>query len=176
MMEVGAGPSRPPRPPRPSALPPLDIQEPDLIPSRPRPVSSTSKPKPNTAVDPILRNALRYTISAREYETLHKYVLSKSRLLKKRMPSVNAVEDYMVGTTAADTRRSSVSRRDNSDLGEARGKGKGKAKDVAKSPSKKGADTFNARAIRHALRVFIATGLGMKAYEVASARLKGGKE
>lgn len=28
--------------------------------------------------DPILRNALRYTLSAKEYETLHQYLISRS--------------------------------------------------------------------------------------------------
>ncbi|EMR69023.1 hypothetical protein MGN70_000239 [Eutypa lata] len=155
-MASEAGPSRLP------ILSPLEIPEPNVV-SRPR---AGSKSKPKTAVDPVLRNALRYTISAREYEKLHKYVLSKSRVLKKRMPTVNAVETYMEGTSS---RRGSVVRRDT-------GKGKGKEKDVAQDSNKKGGDTFNARTIRHALRVFIATGLGMKAYEVAMARLKGGKD
>ena len=43
-----------------------------------------------SAVDPILRNALRYTISAREYSLLHKYVISRSRALKKRAPTVDS--------------------------------------------------------------------------------------
>ncbi|RYP70599.1 hypothetical protein DL769_004921 [Monosporascus sp. CRB-8-3] len=145
------------------AFSPLEIPKSDVA-SRPR---AGSKSKPKTPADPILRNALRYTISAREYEKLHKYVLSRSRLLKKRMPSVNAVENYMEGTSS---RRTSISRRDT-------GKGKGGEDDIVKEDSSRmGGDTYNARAIRHALRVFIATGLGMKAYEVAIARLKGGKE
>lgn len=155
-MASEAGPSRLP------VLSPLDIPGPGVV-SRPR---AGSKSKPKAAVDPILRNALRYTISAREYEKLHKYVLSKSRVLKKRMPTVNAVETYMEG---ASSRRGSITRRDVP-------KGKGKEKDVPEEPNRKGGDTFNARAIRHALRVFIATGLGMQAYEVAMARLKGSKE
>ena len=42
--------------------------------------------------DPILRNALRYTISAKEYETLHRYILSRSKVLKRNTPSVSRVE------------------------------------------------------------------------------------
>lgn len=42
--------------------------------------------------DPILRNALRYTISAKEYKTLHKYIISRSRVLKKNAPTVPQVE------------------------------------------------------------------------------------
>lgn len=79
---------------------------------------------------------------------------------------MNAVEKYMEGAGA---RRGSISWHDT-------GKGKNKEDEVVQDASSKGGDTFNARAIRHALRVFIGTGLGMKAYEVAMARLKGGKE
>ena len=115
-----------------------------------------------------MRNALRYTISAREYESLHKYVLSRSRLLRKRAPTVSAVEKYMNGPGEDGTR----------------GKGKGSKAAVASasssssapSPSTGGADTYNARAIRHALRLFVATGLGMKLYNTIMARLKGQKE
>ena len=36
-------------------------------------------------VDPVLRNALRYTISAKEYETLHAYLILRSpRVVRKR--------------------------------------------------------------------------------------------
>ena len=36
--------------------------------------------------DPITRNALRYTISAREYELLHQYLISRAPALDKRSP------------------------------------------------------------------------------------------
>lgn len=152
-MASEAGPSRLP------TLTPLDIpKQPDAV-SRPR---AKSKVKPRSTVDPVLRNALRYTISAREYETLHKYVLSRSRLLKKRMPSVNTVEKYMEGGS---TRRGSFADRDGD-----RTKGKGKATGGGRG------DTYNARAIRDSLRVFIATGIGMKAFETVLTRLKAQKE
>lgn len=110
--------------------------------------------------DPVLRNALRYTISAREYESLHKYVLSRSRLLKRKVPAVYTVERFLDEGNKED------------------GKGKGKARESSSSSggSGGGGDTYNARAIRHALRVFIATGLGMKAYNVIMGRIKGQKE
>lgn len=44
------------------------------------------------ANDPVLRNALRYTISAKEYETLHKYIISRSKVLKRNAPTVARVE------------------------------------------------------------------------------------
>ncbi|KAI2617952.1 hypothetical protein GGS26DRAFT_575543 [Hypomontagnella submonticulosa] len=153
-MASEAGPSRLP------TLAPLEIPNQSDAVSRPR---ANSKSKPRSVVDPVLRNALRYTISAREYETLHKYVLSRSRLLKKRMPSVNTVERYMDGGS---NRRSSITDRDTG-----RGDGKGKEK----ATHNRG-DTYNARAIRDSLRVFIATGLGMRAYETVMARLKAQKE
>ena len=40
----------------------------------------------------VLRNALRYTISAKEYETLHKYIISRSKVLKRNAPTVARVE------------------------------------------------------------------------------------
>jgi len=54
-------------------------------PKEPR-VSAKSTP------DPILRNALRYTISAKEYETLHTYIISRSKVLKRNAPTVAKVE------------------------------------------------------------------------------------
>jgi hypothetical protein len=45
-----------------------------------------------STADPILRNALRYTISAKEYETLHRFVISRSKVLKRNAPTVARVE------------------------------------------------------------------------------------
>ncbi|KAF2133265.1 hypothetical protein P153DRAFT_420192 [Dothidotthia symphoricarpi CBS 119687] len=52
-------------------------------------MSSAGSPQPSSSgssqqVDPILRNALRYTISAREYQLLHQYLLSRAPAVKKR--------------------------------------------------------------------------------------------
>lgn len=61
-------------------------------------MSSSSDPKApprvsaKSTTDPILRNALRYTISAKEYETLHKYIITRSKVLKRNTPSVSRVE------------------------------------------------------------------------------------
>lgn len=50
--------------------------------------SGASQPTPGPAksqpIDPILRNALRYTISAKEYQLLHQYLLSRAPVVKKR--------------------------------------------------------------------------------------------
>jgi len=45
-----------------------------------------------STTDPVLRNALRYTISAKEYQTLHKYIISRSKVLRRNTPSVSQVE------------------------------------------------------------------------------------
>ncbi|EGU84639.1 hypothetical protein FOXB_04827 [Fusarium oxysporum f. sp. conglutinans Fo5176] len=74
--------------------------------------------------DPVLRNTLRYTISAHEYAALHKYILSRSRVLRRATPTPNRVEKAL--------------------------------------QPPKGGDDYNARTVRHALRVFVMTFLGMK--------------
>src|SRR3981081_3994743 len=62
-------------------------------PDGPKPSRDRGTAKSTT--DPILRNALRYTISAKEYQTLHKYLISRSRVLKRNTPSVAQVEKYV---------------------------------------------------------------------------------
>jgi hypothetical protein len=46
--------------------------------------SESPSPVPGERIDPILRNALRYTISPREYQLLHQYLLSRAPAVKKR--------------------------------------------------------------------------------------------
>lgn len=72
-------------------------------PARSRTRSTTSRvaPPPGLArarhgvvpVDPVLRNALRYTntISAREYAVLHRYMLARCRLTRRAAPAPAAV-------------------------------------------------------------------------------------
>ena len=56
----------------------------------PPPTSSGSSGSGNSdrkPLDPVFRNALRYTVSPREYEVLHKYLLSRApATVKKRAP------------------------------------------------------------------------------------------
>ena len=47
--------------------------------------SSSSPSKPEN-IDPILRNALRYTVSAKEYRLLHQYLISRAPAVRKRTP------------------------------------------------------------------------------------------
>lgn len=55
-----------------------------------------SSPSPNpdaSNIDPVLRNVLRYTISAKEYKTLHEYLITRSpQVLRKRAPSPAKVD------------------------------------------------------------------------------------
>lgn len=145
----------------PSGVPPIDIpNNPAAAPpnSRPRAPSKAVSSRSKSLADPVLRNAIRYTMSPREYESLHKYVLSRSRVLRRRAPSVQAVEKYVEGGS------------DDA----ARPKGKGQGKDASAGSGGRG-DSYNARAVRHALRIFVATNLGMKAYDMIMARIKGQK-
>ena len=97
-------------------------------------------------MDPILRNTLRYTVSAQEYATLHRYILSRSSALKRSTPTPNQVEKAL-----------QIKKKDASGTG-------------------RNVDDFNARAVRHALRVFVVTWLGMKGWEKISQRFMKDKE
>ncbi|KAK7727364.1 hypothetical protein SLS63_007187 [Diaporthe eres] len=129
--------------------------------------------------DPVLRNTLRYTISAREYALLHRYVLSKSRQLKKRVPTVETVNRIMNGDAGASSDR----------------KGKAKAQEGAAPVDMSvadvgstsagvnagagailGADDYNARAVRHSIRVFATTAVAMKAWGMIATRFMGQKQ
>ncbi|KAF2712339.1 hypothetical protein K504DRAFT_464431 [Pleomassaria siparia CBS 279.74] len=70
--------------------------------------SSSGKPE---QLDPILRNALRYTISPREYQLLHQYLLSRAPAVKKRtLPPrryeaiTKATDDYNAAAIRASLR------------------------------------------------------------------------
>lgn len=74
----------------------------------PSPPPSPAKKK----MDPVLRNALRYTISQKEYETLHKYLLSRSPpavrrkapLPQKYQKIVQKSDDYKTAAIRASIR------------------------------------------------------------------------
>ena len=136
----------------PSSSSSLGGRSPTAPPPAPQP-TVTAK----STTDPVLRNALRYTISTREYAALHKYVISRSRALKRRAPTVDTVQRIMEGRA----RTQSIGGADKSRI-----KSKPRAGEL---------DDYNARAIRHSLRVFMATGTLMKLWGFASARLMGGK-
>ncbi|KAL8818506.1 MAG: hypothetical protein Q9223_002869 [Gallowayella weberi] len=73
--------------------------------------SPPSTPVPSR-LDPILRNALRYTISAKEYKTLHAYLITRSPpALRKRTPPparvnsiIRANNDYNAAAIRASVR------------------------------------------------------------------------
>jgi hypothetical protein len=123
---------------------------------------------------------LRYTVSAREYALLHKYILSRSQVLKRRVPSVDTVQRIIDGKPAGRARGPSLGKSD---------KGKGKEVQGASTtptwalPSEQGTSTalvaagdYNARAIRHSIRVFLATGALMKLWAIVSGKFMGKKQ
>jgi hypothetical protein len=64
--------------------------------------SSSASPPPSASgkpqkMDPVLRNALRYTISAKEYELLHQYLLSRAPAVRKRTPNPKRFETISKG-------------------------------------------------------------------------------
>ncbi|KAG8170211.1 hypothetical protein KVR01_000956 [Diaporthe batatas] len=129
--------------------------------------------------DPVLRNTLRYTISAREYALLHRYVLSKSRQLKKRVPTVETVNRIMNGDagTSADRKAKAKSK----DAGApvdmtVADVGSTSAGVNAGAGAILGADDYNARAVRHSIRVFATTAVALKAWGVVAARFMGQKQ
>ncbi|KAF2025273.1 hypothetical protein EK21DRAFT_76871 [Setomelanomma holmii] len=73
--------------------------------------SSASQPVPSAkpkTIDPVLRNALRYSISAKEYELLHQYLLSRAPAVRKRTPTpkrydaiIKGPDDYNVAAVRA---------------------------------------------------------------------------
>lgn len=148
--------------------------------SAPRPAAAGPSMSAKSTADPILRNALRYTISAREYALLHRYVLSRSRLLKRRAPAVETVQRLMDGRPRSSSRavaapgESGQSKaEDRSQASSAATASKVRAADLG---SDAGGDDYNARAIRHSLRVFVATGAAMKLWSLLSSRLTAKKQ
>ncbi len=113
---------------------------------------SPSPPPPPTKVDPILRNALRYTISAKEYDTLHRYLISSSSSSSSSFPRV--IRQYVPPPRKF---RSIVHHDDDGGGG---------------GDSRGGVD-----AVRASLRVFIATYVGLRVWErvIRLSFLEGGR-
>lgn len=125
-------------------------------------------PPPSAADEAILRNALRYTMSAREYAALHKYVLSRSRAVRRHVPSVETVGRIMDGPTAMKKKTKKKKKA-------AGAKKEAETAAATTTDAIVGADDFNTRAVRHALRVFAATASGMRLYEAIQRRFMGKK-
>ncbi|PBP18992.1 hypothetical protein BUE80_DR010132 [Diplocarpon rosae] len=121
-------------------------------PAQPQPSTPKIAPTARSTTDPILRNALRYTISAKEYETLHRYILSRSKLLKRSAPSVARVERLEGGG------------------GEAAGGGRGEGA----AGGGFGSD-YNAAAVRASLRVFLASSAVLRVWGAVKGRLLGSR-
>lgn len=106
---------------------------------------SSEAPSPPTApVNPILRNALRLSLSASEYRKLHQYVLKRSPAsLKTKIQGVTPTPEKY-GAMVRSPRR---------------GEGGGG-----------GSDKYNEIAIRTSLRVFLSTAAGLKLLDVVKSR------
>lgn len=124
---------------------------------------------PAATADPILRNALRYTISAREYALLHRYVLSRSRQLRRRAPSVESVNRLMNGDAAKKKKKGKAVE---GAIGVADVANTSAGVDASPAAMVAAAD-YNARAVRHSLRVFGVTAVGLKLWEIVAARVLG---
>ncbi|ROT42662.1 hypothetical protein SODALDRAFT_319286 [Sodiomyces alkalinus F11] len=131
--------------------------------------SSSSSPKSlsrtltaKSVTDPILRNALRYTISAREYAILHKYILSRPRVLRRAAPSVATVERIIEGSDGRGKKGQPAAVDNAGGSGGGNGSGNG--------------DSYNTRAVRESLRVFLGTAGAMKTFEALASRVAGKKE
>ncbi|KUI53025.1 hypothetical protein VP1G_00536 [Cytospora mali] len=122
--------------------------------------------------DPILRNTLRYTVSAREYALLHRYILSRSRQIKKRVPTVENVNRIMNGGGGV-SEKARGKRKENEPSGPAGGSVTGGS---ASAGALEGADDYKARAVRHSVRVFLGTAAAMKAWSIVATRLMGKKQ
>lgn len=116
-------------------------------------------------MDAVLRNTLRYTISAREYAALHKYVLSRSRALRRAAPLPATVDKAFLPPPTQQQQKKQQKKK-------TKRQGQGQGQDVGKAAAgATGGDDYNARAVRHALRVFAATLVGVKAWEAVMRRL-----
>jgi len=49
-------------------------------------------------IDPLTRNALRYSLSPREYRALHKYLISRAPVVRKRVPQPHKYEKSVTET------------------------------------------------------------------------------
>ncbi|KAL5606823.1 uncharacterized protein BROUX77_004016 [Berkeleyomyces rouxiae] len=124
-------------------------------------LASPAQKAPSGLPDPILRNALRYTISAREYSTLHKYLLSRSQVLSQSAPTPARVEQ-MVGSDTAERQKDRM-----------QGKGLVDPNDAEDEAEE---NDYNARAVRHSMRVFVLTGLASKMWDMVMLKLGKKKE
>ncbi|KAK7744230.1 hypothetical protein SLS53_003751 [Cytospora paraplurivora] len=129
--------------------------------------------------DPILRNTLRYTISAREYALLHRYILSRSRQIKKRVPTVENVNRMMYGDASVAEKASGEGKGDEpsglADISPANPRSTGAGANAG-AGAMVGSDDYNARAVRHSVRVFVGTAVALKAWGIIAARLMGQKQ
>lgn len=106
--------------------------------------SSEAQPPPAAPVNPILRNALRLSLSASEYRKLHQYVLKRSSPSLKTRIQDRAPTPEKYGAMVRSPRR---------------GEGGGG-----------GSDKYNETAVRASLRVFLSTAASLKLFDILKAR------
>ncbi|KAK2765183.1 hypothetical protein FQN54_008882 [Arachnomyces sp. PD_36] len=110
--------------------------------------SAETQPPRAAPVNPVLRNALRLSLSASEYRKLHQYVMKRSPAsLKAKIQDSTPTPDRY-GAIVRSSRRAD----------EAGG----------------GSDKYNETAIRASLRVFLATASSLKLFDILKARLAKG--
>ncbi|SZF00356.1 unnamed protein product [Blumeria hordei] len=114
----------------------------------------------STTVHAILRNFLRYTISVKEYDAIHKHILARSRLIRRRAISVNKFERIVGGVKVEDFR--------SADTGHGSREGGSSYNDRLTS-----GDEYNTAAIRESIRVFIGTALALKVWKYMRLRVLG---
>lgn len=71
-------------------------------------VSSSASAVSGKPMDPIVRNAMRYSLSPREYQLLHKYLISRAPVVRGRAPppakfdrAVKEADDYNAAAVRA---------------------------------------------------------------------------
>ncbi|KAF2458056.1 hypothetical protein BDY21DRAFT_22447 [Lineolata rhizophorae] len=70
--------------------------------------SSSSSGSGRESVDPVLRNALRYTVSAKEYKLLHRYLISRAPAVRRRTLQPRRYETVVTGSSADDYNAATV--------------------------------------------------------------------
>jgi hypothetical protein len=62
-------------------------------------------------MDPVLRNAMRYSLSPREYQLLHKYLIARAPVVRKKAPqparyerATKETDDYNAAAVRASLR------------------------------------------------------------------------
>jgi len=124
----------------PSTLDPLQPDRPDR-----RMSTSQSNSSDRLESQPLLCNTLKYTVTAKEYRYLYRFVISRNSAIKKKAPSPAHYEAFLYKTN-----------------------GGAGGTNAASSGS-----GYNAAAVRDSMRLFLILAVGMKTWDTLSKRLFG---